>query len=58
MKIKAETREAISSFINLIQNQFNVRVKIIRSNNGSEFPYKDLYNRLSIIHQTSCIDTL
>jgi len=58
MRRKDETREAISSFINLIHNQIGIRVKIIRSDNGSEFAYNDLYDKSGIIHQISCIETL
>jgi len=57
MKTKSKTREALYIFITLIHNQFNVTIKTIWSDNGSEFLSTDLYNSIGIIHQTSCIET-
>jgi len=34
MHSKAETRNALLKFITFVQNQFNTKIKIIRSNNG------------------------
>jgi len=41
----------LSNFINLIHNKFGTKIKIIRSDDGSEFICKDLYNNLRIIYQ-------
>jgi len=57
MRNKSETKSVLSNFINLIHNQFGIKIKIIRSGNGNEFAYHDLYNSFGIIHQTSCIET-
>ena len=57
MRHKSETRTTLSNFINLINNQFGIKIKVIRSDNGNEFAYHDLYNSFGIIHQTSCIET-
>jgi len=57
MKSKAKTRNALIRFINLIYNQFNCRIKVIRSDNGNEFAWNDLYDSLGILHQTSCVET-
>lgn len=48
------------SFIHLISNQFNLKIKVVRSNNGTEFVNKrmhDMFSDLGIIHQTSCTHT-
>jgi len=56
MKNKCETRVTITSFINIIYNQFNVRIKMLRYINIM-FAYKDLYDSFGIIHQTSYVET-
>ena len=57
MKTKAEIRDAITKFVIMINTQFQKKIKIICSDNGSEFMCRDLYDNLGIIHQTSCIET-
>jgi len=57
MKNKAETRIALSNFITLIQNWFNTNIKTIRSGNGQEFIWNDLFEKIGIIYQTSCVET-
>jgi len=42
------------------QNQFGKQVKIVRTDNRSEFkfgPMNIFYHEKGIIHQTSCVDT-
>ncbi|GJV65846.1 ribonuclease H-like domain-containing protein [Tanacetum coccineum] len=44
----------------MIHNQFNVKVKIVRSDNGIEFVNKKMFNMFSdlgILHQTYCAHT-
>jgi hypothetical protein len=57
MKTKSETRSLIKIFLTYVDNQFNMAVKMIRSNNGVEFCVHDLYDSKGIIHQTSCVET-
>ena len=57
MKHKSEARSFLIQFINLTENQFNKRVKTVRSDNGSEFECSDFYSSKGILHQTSCINT-
>lgn len=43
----------------MAKNQFDKRVKILRSDNGMEFEdrqCKELFGKLGIIHQTSCVN--
>ena len=50
----------IKNFIAFAQNHFNKTVKVIRSDNGTEFVNHDLSSHLlslGIIHQTSCAYT-
>jgi len=57
MKNKSETRSLFNDFVKYARTQFSKNVKIIRSDNGSEFNYKDFYNNFGIIHQTTCVET-
>ncbi|PWA87032.1 ribonuclease H-like domain-containing protein [Artemisia annua] len=57
MKNKSEVFDHITSFYNLIKNQFEKSVKVFRSDNGTEFVNKRFETFLSqngILHQTSC----
>lgn len=60
LKSKTEVGHYITNFIKLIFTQFNKKVKIIRSDNGTEFvnnQLSSLFNDLGMIHQTSCAYT-
>ena len=57
MKHKSQTRELLVNFINMVETQFNSKVRIIRSDNGSEFKIQDFFSKKGIIHQTSCVNT-
>ncbi|KAM1707920.1 hypothetical protein ACFX15_000941 [Malus domestica] len=41
----------------MIENQFNTKVKVVRSDNGPEFKLDTFYKLKDILHQTSCINT-
>lgn len=44
----------------MIKTQFNVVVKVFRSDNGTEFVnnnLKSLFRKLGIVYQTSCVET-
>lgn len=47
----------MQNYINLVQNQFNTTIKIIRSDNGAEFIFPELYDKYGITHHTSCVAT-
>ncbi|XP_071728810.1 uncharacterized protein [Rutidosis leptorrhynchoides] len=60
LKSKDETFENVLTFVNLIQTQFNKNVKVIRSDNRTEFVNHKMDNFLrskGIIHQTSFAHT-
>ncbi|CAJ2651582.1 unnamed protein product [Trifolium pratense] len=57
MKSKAETRNHVMNLINMIQTQFNHKVKIVRSDNGPEFFMTEFYASKGILHQTSCVES-
>jgi hypothetical protein len=57
MKYKSETSNLIKSFVKMIQTQFKITIKCIRSDNGTEFLLRDFYAETGILHQTSCVGT-
>jgi hypothetical protein len=67
MKSKGETRNRVQrhnsiwrgpwSFLNMIENQFESKVKIVRIDNGSKFSMSQFFASKGIIHQTSCVET-
>ena len=57
MKYKSDAGNLLVNFVNMAENQFNSKVKIIRSDNGPEFRLETFYAQKGIIHQTSCINT-
>ncbi|KAJ3708504.1 hypothetical protein LUZ61_012209 [Rhynchospora tenuis] len=60
MAEKSETGRLLQSFCKMVQTQFGVNVKCIRSDNGLEFQshqMKRFYAESGILHQTSCVFT-
>lgn len=54
---KASTFTVVQNFIFMVQNQFNAKVKTIRTNNDTEFINKQcqtLFESLGIVHQLTC----
>ncbi|XP_022895254.1 uncharacterized protein LOC111409434 [Olea europaea var. sylvestris] len=57
MHHKLEASTYITTFINLVETQFSLKVKTLRTDNGPEFTMKKFYLDKGIIHQTSCVST-
>ena len=60
LKNKSEVFSHFQDFSNLIENQYNTRIKILRTDNGTEFVNQNFSNFLKqkgIIHQTTCVYT-
>ena len=57
MTFKVKTQTHLQAFISYVERQFNTKVKAIRSDNGVEFTMKQFYHNVSIIHQTSRVET-
>ncbi|GJR50426.1 ribonuclease H-like domain-containing protein [Tanacetum coccineum] len=56
IKTKDEVFDIFMSFINFMKNQFDVKIKTVRSDNGIEFvnsKMSKVFSDLGIIHQTS-----
>lgn len=57
MKTKSEAIQHVINFVNLIENQHKLHVKIIRNDNGPEFNIPGFFSSKGIIHQTSCVES-
>ncbi|KAL0437101.1 UNVERIFIED_CONTAM: Retrovirus-related Pol polyprotein from transposon RE1 [Sesamum radiatum] len=60
LRHKSQVSHTLKTFCTLVQNQFSTTIKILRSDNGSEFvnlECKMLCTELGIIHQTTCTYT-
>jgi hypothetical protein len=56
-KAKSEISSLVQKFITMIENQFECRVKAIRTDNGPEFLMPEFFASKGILHQTSCVET-
>lgn len=57
IQCKCEVIVVLNNFFSMIKNQFGMNVKVLRSNNGTEFfnsKCSALFPDLGIIHQNSC----
>jgi len=54
---KSDTCNHITNFVNYVEKQFNIAIKIIWTDNGMEFAMKNLCQSKEIIHQTTCVET-
>ena len=60
MKHKDEVLKCFQDFCALVKTQFNTHVKVIKTDNGTEYVNKEFGVFLSengILHQTTCPDT-
>lgn len=57
LKSKSEVSSKVKSFVCMIENQFEKKIKSIRSDNGPEFLLQEFYAERGILHQRSCVYT-
>jgi len=57
MKSKSEASIKVKSFVYMVENQFEKKVKSIRNDNGLEFLLQEFYAEKGILHQRSCVYT-
>jgi len=60
MKDRTEASKLLKGFIIMIRTQFDKEVKVVRSDNGSEFtsgPMQEFYFEHGILRESSCVDT-
>ena len=47
----------LEQFCNLVETQFVKKVKVVRTDNGTEFIMKDFFAQKGILHQLSHVET-
>jgi hypothetical protein len=57
LQSKDQTRTYLQSFFNFVATQFNSRIKVLRSDNGSEFNMSEFYSAKGVLHQLSCVES-
>ena len=60
LREKSETCQVFQNFSNMIQTQFQTKIRVLRTDNGKEYFHSILGDYLlqnGIIHQSSCVDT-
>ncbi|WP_416514659.1 integrase catalytic domain-containing protein, partial [Klebsiella pneumoniae] len=60
MKNKTEVLSHFQTFLKMIQNEFNCSIKVIRTDNGTEFKnqnFSQILHENDILHETSCVHT-
>jgi len=48
----------LTSFINFVENKFETKIKVIRSDNGHVFKMNEFFSFKGIIHQIHYVETL
>jgi ribosomal protein L30/L7E len=59
-KRKNKVFSCFNDFLNFIENQYSAKIKVFRSDNGTEYVNKKIFELLKlkkILHQTTCINT-
>jgi hypothetical protein len=57
MAQKSQTRLLVQSFFKLVATQFNLKIKVLRSDNGVEFHMDEFLTSQGTLHQHSCVET-
>lgn len=60
LQLKSEVIVVLKIFLAMVKNQFSSMVKVVRTDNGTEFfnsQCNGLFQNLGIIHQSSCVYT-
>ena len=57
LKHKSQTQTVLEQFYNLVETLFGRRIKVVRTDNGTEFFMKDFFAQKGILHQLSCVET-
>ena len=57
LKQKSKVVKILEDFVVFIQTEFEIGIKVIRSDNGIEFFMTNFFSNKGIIHQTSCVNT-
>lgn len=58
LKNKFDASTALQGFYNMIENHFETKIKIIRSDNGGEFNIQNFSLEKRVVRQMSCVEIL
>lgn len=56
MQNKSQTRHILQTFFHMVENQFHIKIKILRSDNGAEFAMTDFYASKGVVYRLSCVE--
>lgn len=60
LKEKSDVPRILMNFCSMVQTQFNAKVQVLRSDNGTEFTnntVQTFFHKEGILHETSCVGT-
>lgn len=57
LKLKSDVLQVFPEFLQMVETQFDKRVRCVRSDNAPELKFGDLYRRLGIVAYHSCPET-
>lgn len=57
LQSKSQAASFIQNFFNLVETQFQTKIKALRSDNGSEFHMAKFFSSKGVLHQLSCVET-
>lgn len=57
LKSKSDVSQHVKNFITLVENQFHITSKTVRTDNGPEFLNPSFYASKGIVHHRSCVET-
>ena len=57
LKYKSKTQSLLEQFCTMVENQFDKKIKCLRSDNGTEFIMTSFFKTRGILHQLSCVVT-
>ena len=58
MKAISETEPLLYNFVIFSKDHFGRNIKIIRSDDGKEFIFNNVYDKFGILHQRTCVEPL
>ena len=57
LKHKSQTQSILEQFCTMVETQFSRKVKVIRTDNGTEFIMSDFFAKRGILHHLSYVET-
>ena len=57
LRIKSNVIHIVPKLFNIVENQFNKRIKVFRSDNAKELAFTDFFAQKGVLHQFSYMET-